>query len=223
MRGYIEWLIPQADTLKDALLEKFTTYRQQIQAGHPRLAEVIAWLKIGYEMLLDYAVSCGVVSDHDRHKASDEALNIFTELANRQAALMKNDTPVSQFLSALNELLASGQCHCTKLDEDGAPLRGIGSTTGHGFIGYVDSEYYYLIPGATMSEVKAFYNRQEIHFAISDRMLYKQLASVGAIRELRNGKRVNRTLDKCINGNVQRFLWVKKEALKKLNRFSNET
>lgn len=117
MRGYIEWLIPQADSLKDVLLEKFTDYRQQIQVGHPRMAEVVAWLKIGYEMFLDYAISCDVIPDGDRQSALDEASDIFKEIANRQAAAMENDTPVSQFLSALNEMLASGQCHCIKLTD----------------------------------------------------------------------------------------------------------
>lgn len=219
MRGYIEWLIPQANTLKDMLLEKFEDYRQQAQehGRHSRIPEVIAWLKIGYEMFLDYAVSCDVIPSDSKQIVLDEALEILTEIANRQAMVMENDTPVSQFLSALNEMLATGQCHCTKLDDDGSFLGSTGSIKGHGFIGYVDSDYYYLIPGTTMGEVKAFYGRQGINFTISDRMLYKQLASVGAIRESKTGKRVNRTLDKHIDGTVQRLLWVKKEALKKLN------
>lgn len=70
MRGYIEWLIPQASTLKDMLLEKFEDYRQQAQehGPHSRIPEVIAWLKIGYEMFLDYAISYDVISGSDRQK-----------------------------------------------------------------------------------------------------------------------------------------------------------
>lgn len=222
MRGYIEWLIPQTDTLKDVLLEKFTAYRQQAKTGHPRLAEVVAWLRIGYEMFFDYAISCEAVSNDSRQIVLDEAVEILMKIANRQAAGMENDTPVSQFLSALNEMLAAGQCQCIKLDDDGSLLGGIGSIKGRGFIGYVDSDYYYLIPGTTMGEVKAFYHKQGVDFTISDKMLYKQLAGMGAIRESRGGGRVNRTLDKNINGTVQRFLWVKKEALKKLNSSPDE-
>lgn len=217
MRGYIEWLIPQADTLKDVLLEKFTDYRQQAQAGHPRLAEVVAWLRIGYEMFLDYAVSCDVIFSDSKQIVLDEALGIFMELASRQTETMKTDTPVFQFLSALNELLASGQCHCVKLDDEGSPIGGFGNIKGRGFIGYADSIYYYLRPDAVMPAVIDFYRRQGLHFSTSKKMLLKQLASVEAIRESRTEKRVNRTPDKRIGGENQRYIWLKKEALDKLN------
>lgn len=144
MRGYIEWLIPQADTLKDVLSDKFTDYRQQAQAGHPRLAEVMAWLRIGYEMFLDYAVSCDAMPSDSRQILLDEALGIFKELASRQGETMKIDAPVSQFLSALNEMLAIDQCHCIKPDDEGAVHGGL---KGRGFLGYVDSAYYLSAPG----------------------------------------------------------------------------
>lgn len=217
MRGYIEWLIPQADTLKDVLLEKFIAYRQQAQAGHPRLAEVMAWLRIGYEMFLDYAASFDVIPNGSRQIMLDEALGIFKELTSRQAETMKIDTPVSQFLSALNELLTSGQCHCIKLDDEGSPVGGFGNIKGRGFIGYADSVYYYLRPDAIMPAVIDFYRRQGLHFSTSKKMLLKQLASVEAIRESRTEKRVNRTPDKRIGGENQRYIWLKKEALDKLN------
>ena len=217
MRGYIEWLIPQADTLKDVLSEKFTAYRQQAQAGHPRLAEVVAWLRIGYEMFLDYAVSCDAMSSDRRQLMLDEALEIFTGIASRQAETMKSDTPVSQFLSALNELLASDQCHCIKLDDDGSRLGGIGNVKGRGFIGYVDSVYYYLHPDTAMAAVIDFYKRRSVHFSITKTMLLKQLSKADAIVEVVNQERVNRTPVKRIDGKNQRFIHLKKEALDKLN------
>lgn len=154
MRGYIEWLIPQADTLKDVLLAKFIAYRQQAQAGHPRLAEVVAWLRIGYEMFLDYAVSCDVIPGDSRPIFLDEALGVFKELASRQTDIMKTDTPVSQFLSALNEMLTAGQCHCIKLDDEGAVQRGrkSGRHSGHAAFPWTrqhpgDSEHLYPCTG----------------------------------------------------------------------------
>ena len=217
MRGYIEWLIPQADTLKDVLLGKFIDYRQRAQAGHPRLAEVVAWLRIGYEMFLDYAVSCDAMPCDSRQILLDEALGIFKELASRQAETMKIDTPVFQFLSALNELLASGQCHCIKLDDDGSPIGGFGNIKGHGFVGYADSDYYYLRPDAVMPAVIDFHKRQGIHFSITKNMLFKQLARAGTIVEIAGQERVNRTPVKRISGENKRYIWLKKEALDKLN------
>lgn len=209
MRGYIEWLIPQADTLKDVLLAKFIAYRQQAQAGHPRLAEVVAWLRIGYEMFLDYAVSCDVIPGDSRPIFLDEALGVFKELASRQTDIMKTDTPVSQFLSALNEMLTAGQCHCIKLDDEGAVHGGL---KGRGFIGYVDSAYYYLHPDTVMAAVIEFYKRQGIHFSTTKKTLLKQLASVGVIK---TGDR--NTIVKLVNGKRQRFIWLKRSALDSLN------
>lgn len=209
MRGYIEWLIPQADTLKDVLLAKFIAYRQQAQAGHPRLAEVVAWLRIGYEMFLDYAVSCDVIPGDSRPIFLDEALGVFKELASRQTDIMKTDTPVSQFLSALNEMLTAGQCHCIKLDDEGAVHGGL---KGRGFIGYVDSAYYYLHPDTVMAAVIEFYKRQGIHFSTTKKTLLKQLASVGVIK---TGDR--NTIVKLVNGKRQRFIWLKRSAVDSLN------
>lgn len=214
MRGYIEWLIPQADTLKDFLLEKFTAYRQQAQSGHPWLAEVVAWLRIGYEMFLDYAVSCDVIPSGSRQIMLDEALGIFKELTSRQAMVMKDDTPVSQFLSALNEMMATEQCHCIKLDDEGAVHGGL---KGRGFLGYVDSAYYYLHPDTAMATVTDFYKRRGVHFSITKTMLLKQLSKADAIVEAVNQERVNRTPVKRIGGKNQRFIHLKREALDKLN------
>ena len=212
MRGYIEWLIPQADTLKDVLLEKFTAYHQQAQSGHPRLAEVVAWLRIGYEMFLDYAISCDVIHSDSRQIVLDEALGIFMELASRQTETMKTDTPVFQFLSALNELLTSGQCHCVKLNDEGSPIGGFGNIKGRGFIGYEDSIYYHLRSDAVMPAVIDFYKRQGIHFSTTKNMLLKQLSIEGAIKV-----GVKNTVVEYIDGKRQRFICLKKEALDKLN------
>ena len=214
MRGYIEWLIPQADTLKDVLLTKFTAYRQQAQGGHPRLAEVVAWLKIGYEMFFDYAISCDAAPSDSKQIMLEEADGIFMELASRQTAEMKNDTPVSQFLSALNEMLASDQCHCIKLDDEGSVCGGL---KGRGFIGYVDSTYYYLHPDTVMTTVIDFYKRRGAHFSITKTMLLKQLSKADAIVEMANQERVNRTPVKRIGGKNQRFIHLKRETLDKLN------
>lgn len=214
MRGYIEWLIPQADTLKDVLLEKFTDYRQQAQEGHPRMAEIVAWLQIGYEMFLDYAIFCGVVPSEDRQGALDEALSIFMALVNRQTEMMKKDTPTFQFLSALNEMLASDQYHCIKLDDEGSPRGGL---KGRGFIGYVDSDNYYLYPDITINAVTDFYNRRGIRFPATKNMLLKQLARAGAIEETTGQERVNRTPVKRIDGKNQRFIHLKREALDQVN------
>lgn len=214
MRGYIEWLLTQTDTLKDVLVEKFIDYRQRAQEGHPRMAEIIAWLQIGYEMFLDYAISCDAVPDEDRQSALDEALSIFVALVSRQTEMMKTDTPVSQFLSALNEMLASDQYHCIKLDDEGEVRGGL---KGRGFIGYVDSDNYYLYPDITMNAVTDFYNRRGVRFPATKNMLLKQLARAGAIEEMTGQERVNRTPVKRIDGKNQRFIHLKREALDKLN------
>lgn len=218
MRGYIEWLLPQANGLKDILAEKFVAYRQKAQKdeGHLRIAETIAWLQIGYEMFIDYAIHSGAIQECGRQEALNEAFEIFMETAYRQMDLMKEDTPVSQFLLALNELLATEKCYCLEIQDNGIESMSRGGIS-QGFIGYEDSEYYYLYPDTIMSQVTDFYKRQDARFPITKRMLLKQLHTEAWISVEVSNNRVNRTKVKNIDGGNQRFIWLKREALARLN------
>ena len=217
MRGYIEWLQPQADTLKDILAQKFTEYRERAQSGggHLRLAETIAWLYIGYEQFIDYAVHAGVVNEAERQTALDEAWSIFIELDDRQQKRLMNDNPVTMFLSALNELLATQRCTCVKYDEDSMSEQDVGSQRG--FIGYVNKKYYFLHPDTTIAAINEFYKRQDVRFPSSKNTLLKQLHEKGGIEVAYQQGRIHRTKTKSIDGKNYRFIWLKKDELDKLN------
>jgi len=216
MRGYIEWLAPKADSLKDFLFQKFKDYRQRAQKddSHLRMAEIVAWLQIGYEMFLDYAISCNAFPDGERESAQNKALDIFMELAARQTAQIISNTPVSQFLLALSEMLTSKVYSCSSFVKD----RSVGALKGPGFLGYRDDQNFYLLPDYTIAAVREFYRKQGICFSIQKNTLLKQLSSVGAIRETVSQGRVHRTIVKFIDGENQRFICLKKEALDKLTQ-----
>ena len=215
MRGYIEWLLPQANKLKDTLGEKFVDYRQQAQKDnrHLRMAEIIAWLRIGYEMFIDYAIHNSTIQENKRQAVLDEAMENFTYLVDRQTESMKNDNPVSQFLLALDELLNTEKCFCVKMNERGVEPK----AKTAGFIGYEDSKYYYLHPDTVMAAIVAFYNGQGIRFPVTKAMLLKQLAMEAKIVYSISADRIYHTKVKNIDGENQRFIWLKKTALDKLN------
>jgi hypothetical protein len=217
MRGYVEWLTPQAGTLKDTLAQKFTDYRKRAQSGdgHLRLAETVAWLYIGYEMFVDYAIKNGVLQDADRQATLDEAWAVLTGLSDKQQKRIANDNPVTMFLSALNELFATQKCTCLTFNNDEfAPNRDIGSQRG--FLGYMDSKYYYLFPSTTMAAIKDFYKRQEIRFPSSMKMLLKQLHAKDMIEVSVQQDRLYRTKTKIIDDINHRFIWLKSAVLEKL-------
>lgn len=218
MRGFIEWLIPQTDTLKTTLAQRFVEYRHRAQRDnqHQRMAETVAWLQIGYEMFIDYAISSGALPDTERQAALDEAMTVFSELEGKQAEVMKADTPVQMFLTALNELLYTERCSCVDVEEDGSMVSSYVSK-GSGFIGYDGPDYYFLIPDITMTVVEDFYNRQGIRFPATKTSLLKQLAYKDLIATSSSAGRVNRTLVKNIGGKNHRYIWLKKNALDGLN------
>lgn len=218
MRGFIEWLLPQADTLKATLAQRFVEYRQRAQRDnrHQRMAETVAWLQIGYEMFIDYAISSGALSDTERQAALDEAMAVFSELEGKQAEVMKADTPVQMFLTALNELLYTRKFTCTEIEEDGSFVN-THESKGPDFIGYEDDDFYYLIPDIAMSAIMDFYKHQGIRFSMTKQALLKQLAYEDKIKISSSVERVNRTLVKNIGGKNHRYIWLKKSALDGLN------
>jgi len=221
MRGYIEWILPQTKTLPDMLAKKFIVYREQAQVenGHLRLAETVAWLYTGYEMFIEYAALNGVINASQRQDSLDEAWEELTGLADRQQKRIDTDNPVAMFLTALNELLLTEKCVCIKLVEiieEDAPPRD-DKEKPKGFGGYEGSECFLLIPNIIMAMIKDFYKRQDTRFSTTLNMLLKMLDAKGFIEVDTQQDRVYRTKNKKIDGVNRRLIWLKKTALENLN------
>lgn len=211
MRGYIEWLLPQAKELPNKLKEMFLTYRDKAQNNkqHARMPETVAWLQIGYKMFLEYATHVNVIKSMDIEALKVESFNLFIELAEEQSRRIENDKPTVKFINALRELLATSVCYVEEINDE---LK-IDSVKGLGFLGYKDKSYYYLHGETAVKEVIKFYNQQGVTFPVTKLTLLKQLETERLISVDVSGGRIYREKYKMINGKRHRFIWLKKEAL----------
>lgn len=192
MVGYIQWLLPQMNTLPQQLAEKFQAKRVEFQqdTDHGRLGEAVTWLYLAYEMMLEYMLYAKACSGEEAKELLAEAEIALVALVQKQGKLVNQEKPAEIFMRVLQELFATGK---VRVD----PLKPV-VTHNENFatgdkIGWRDDKIYYLMPEATYNAVTKFlYGRGEI-FPVKDRTLWKHLDEAQLILT---------EVDK--NGNLQR-------------------
>ncbi len=210
MRGYIEWLIPQLDSLPKYLKKQFLALRTEARNSddqHNRLPETIAHLQIGCIMLFNYFKHLGILDQIKLDEWLAKSWNILLKLAENQSSRINEDKPIVKFKTALNELLETNICYVIATN---ASSLNPGSP---GCIGYCDNEYYYLYPDTTYKEISKFYQSQGIKSPVSKNILLRHLEQEKAIDVDITKKKVNRTKLKKIGSKQNRFIWLQKSFL----------
>ena len=205
MRGYILWLIKQTDKLPAQLHEMFVQYREMVrgmtQGTHDRAPESVACLLIGYSMMLYYMRDIGVFDQVTAARMMQEAQRILVEATRRQARDMQSQKPSVIFCTAINELLASKDCGVCDLtapiDQQREPEH---------MIGYMDNQYYYLLPNVAFSAVSELCRKQETRFPVTLKGLYKHLKEDGICGDAVTEDSITR--NKRIRGKAMRVLWI---------------
>jgi len=210
MCGFIEWLIPQAADLPGRLNEYFIAYRNQAQSGgHARVPEAVAWLRIGFELFMIYAAGAGAVNKAEAQEYVNRAREVFERIAEEQGRRIENDKPSKKFVNTLRELLDTGACYVVDIGD----MARVDNLKHEGFIGYYDSDYYYLYSEAVFKAVVQFTSQQGMNFPVSGQTLLKHLDYEGWIEVELNDSRANRLKVKRISGKPTRLIWLKKAAL----------
>lgn len=203
MRGYIEYLQPRADKLKDQLETKFLRLRAQaakeVQGVHGRAPEAVAHIMLGYSMMQDYLVSIGAMSDEEANADFMEAWRVLVENSKEQGKEAQDERPCKMFLASVGELLVNQTAAVKDLTSDNA------SVQGKGMIGYMDADHFYFLPETTYTMVAKLYSEQGMSFPLSKRLLFKQMRDDGVTVPDADGKT---TRSKSINGKLMRLLWV---------------
>jgi len=206
MRRYIEWLIPQMDTLPDTLGARFKELRaeaQKLKVGHSRAPGTIAHLVIGYEMYIRFLIDTGVIEDtgdtffHDELK---KAVRDIITNAKTQGEESRDERPSRMFLRVINELLLTKAATVVDLTDTGSKEPGANN------IGYMDAQYFYLHPEASYTAVCRVYRDKGEAFPLTSRILHKQMAEDGLIAPDTTGGK--NTRNKSIAGKPVRLLWV---------------
>lgn len=183
MRAFIEWLIPQCDALPDALKAAFEAYRAQarerLTGTHDRQPPAVAWLMVGYSMMLRCMRDKGVLTTEQVEQMTDEAFDVLVSAAQDQRKDMQGESPVELFMNTLEELEASGAVEIAErrpLTNDWSlPLPGAQR------VGYRDENYLYLISGAAYGAVNRALQQTGRSFPLKSPRLWKTMAEQGKI------------------------------------------
>ena len=207
MRGYIEWLIPQADTLPERLDRLFYAYRDKATAMlgdeelYNRATPMVAHIMTGLTVMMYYFESLGL-TDHDgAAECIEDYWKVVCENCRKQALDTAEINPVQMYVQAVRELLASE----TVAVVDTAP--GAKAPSPNKIkVGYADASNYYFIAGLLHGQVCAFYSDQQRIFPLGMAEIHKQLRASKVVEQIGSDGKVTRP--KRINGKLQRFLWI---------------
>ena len=191
--AYTEWLLEcflcDEETEKQfikalrALFEKFRTeFNDGNKSSHGRVAENVAWLRMGFHfflMFLEHHLSYSTAYVTETEEQFKEMLY---RIACRQSDAIEQDKPTHLFLRKFFSLLESGQVYLKDL-ETRAPTDfqpGI-------CVGYCDHARIYFFADQVHRLVRKLCDDQGEHFSISSKALLKALAEEGFI-ETYNGQ-----------------------------------
>lgn len=207
MRGYITWLLPQAETLGKRLDDMFYAYRNRAKKMlegvdvHSRTSEQVTHIMIGLTMMLDYWTSLGLHSQESRDAMLEDYWQIVAGNSVAQAENSRDDTPVNMFINAVTELLASGTAAVMDITPEGK------HTVPKGMVGYADYRNYYFMGDTIYGAVVKFYADQERVLPGNRAELFRQLRAAKIVQQIGSGGKTTRS-KRTPDGKNQRLLWI---------------
>lgn len=181
MRSYVEWIkkkyLKSAEDFVKKLSALFVSYRTETIktlcerriAFHSRVPDMLANLKIGFDFLLEFLCDKGQIGSGDVLNYRRTFDGMLIENISRSSSVIENESVSFQFCEKLMSLLDSGRCSLNPLGNDS-------DTNRKGFIGYEDSERYYLIMNAVIAEINRLSKELGECFSTGKKSLFKELA-----------------------------------------------
>ena len=213
MRGYILWLLKQADGMPDRLHDLFLQMREDIHresdGQHDRAPETVACILIGYFLMLHYMQDLGVLDGKQAGEMLVNARRQLIDASRRQTKDMESEKPTRIFLDGLAELMNSRQVALMDLTVPDAKA----PPPTERLIGYMDSDYYYLLPSVAFGAVQKLCREQGTEFPVSLKALYKHLRTDGVVADWQTRGDGKMTKLKRIGGKVIPLLWIPTTAL----------
>ena len=210
MKGYIQWLLKQADGLEVNLKNEWMKLRAEARrrlpkTSHARNMEAIAHLMLGWEMMLMYGYALGTVTKETLPGQVERAWAQLIDAGEQQTEEALEDTPENAFLDCVRELLGSKGAFVRDL----GPNPEQGPSGGPGMIGYKDEMYYLLMPDLCFRAVNEVYLRQGSQFPLSKRGILRALKEAGYTETDGSGV----TKIKRVLGRSMRLLWIRRHRI----------
>jgi hypothetical protein len=211
MRGYISWLAPQIDTMREALVQGFTEVRKRMtKAGrHLRIAEAGSHLYLGLDLALQYAEAIGAIEERGADNLRSRCEQAFVELGEAQAIIVEDEKPSKKFFEVLRTMIDQGKAALlpTIREYSDEPQKIFGDV-----IGWTDEESYFLLPEAAFKAVAQFSRETNSRFPVTLDRLKRDLVKEGLseIDDKRLTKRVR------IQGSLKHVLKISIEKVQEL-------
>jgi hypothetical protein len=196
MRGYLEYLAPQLDTLPSQLPEDFEYLREQAKQAanktrtrHRRLDETVAFLFLGFQLFLNYAVAQGALTQEKAVKLLQEAWEAFNQVADELAQVAEREEPTKRFFEALLELQTQGRVYFATMEDVTPDIAE--RTPGAQKMGWGpdDKGVYYLLYGPAWEQVVKYLRTQEEGLSLSKNSLLDSMEQKGLLDRSQGDRR----------------------------------
>ena len=231
MAGYLRWLAPQIDQLKETLLGRQRTLRDALVQGaqHRRTPDVVASLILGWETLLRFAEEAGAVSRADAGRMLARVHAALTNSAEVQRAHQASEEPATRFLALLSASISSGRVHVLDADTGAHPedpacwgwqlnVAGSGNHEREVWrpqgerLGWIRADDLLLEPETAFAAAQKLARDQGTSIPVKQRTLWKRLADQGLLVS-RNLTRGTNTVRRTIEGRRRDLLHLRTGTL----------
>ena len=238
MAGYIKWLAPQMDDLKESLPKRRLELRdmaRQSDFAHNRTPDIVASLMVGFEMFLKYAWDSKAIDDCESEDLRIRAWRAIGEAAQSQASHQVGEEPASRFIDLLSAALTTGNAHVVHWDDISRPnedpgcwgwrgyLTGDGNGAGvddleinwkplGGKVGWLEDDDLYLDPEAAFAVVQKMARDQGVSLSLTQQTLWKRLDEKKLLAS-KEGERRRVTVRRTLGGKRRRVLHLKMDIL----------
>ena len=220
MAEYVKWVGERMDdpSFPGLLRQKFQERRELALPGqsHGRLAETAAWLYLGLDYLLEFALEVGAVTEEERQRRLAEGWETLLALSEAQSEQVLDARPAEQFLSVVAGMLQNGTIHVLPADRrEREKYEGLSLPGTH--VGWEDDQYFYFLPDIIYNVVNDFLRKQDERVPLKQSALWKQLEAEGCLVpgvEKDNGKeKIKRRRKKVVDGKKVQTVWIRRECL----------
>jgi hypothetical protein len=211
--GYLRWLAPRIDSLRETLPERQRTLRDILVQGtqHRRTPDIAASLILSWEIFLRFAEETRAIRRGEAACLLTRARAALTDSAEAQRAHQASEEPARRFLALLRAAISSGRAHVVDTDSVGPPdnpaccgwqLVGAGDHEREAWrpqgerLGWIRNHDLLLDPDAAFAAAQKLARDQGTAIPIKQRTLWKRLVEQGllASRDRARGSTVRLTV-----------------------------
>jgi len=199
MRSYLDWLAPKIDKLRSELPDEFAEIREIVRrkSAHLNVAEMVAQLTIGWNLMLEHAEAVGAIGKQKRDRLIKEGFDVLISLGEVQQSRIAGERIGERSIDILKNLMAQKRGYLRDKASGEAPedYESLGwerrETTegtykphllpGAELLGWIDEDFVYLLSEASYKAVARFARDQGAPITISKKGLHMNLKDEGIL------------------------------------------